>query len=229
MFIKEDYSYISYLENKLIEKGYGKLSVHSIHFDRYFTEEQQEKNRQLAQSVTTEEWNKHCDVFGEHLNKQLMEIAEMFNSKYNLHQFDTENSTIEHYRTDWDLHFYSNKGWNGKDYMDFFSLTFNDERTPKENISLLEEIREILKALSYENVMCRIQYDAIIDDKRVEKEAKEICESLLGKFIVYNGMIGKIKVIHELEDKKEYGFFKKKAKSNYYPIHYANILMMKGV
>lgn len=228
MFIKEDYSYISQMENKLIENGYGKLSVHSIHFDRYFTEEQQERNKQIAHDSTTEEWHKYCDEIGEYLSKQLLEIAKVFDSKYDIHQFREEKNTIEHYKSNWDLYFYSNKGWNGKEYMNFFTLTFNDDRTPEENMNLLEEIKGIIETLNYENIMCRIQYDAVIDNKRVENEAKAICENLLGKFTTYNGMIGKIKVIHELEDKKEYGFFKKNARTNYYPIHYATILMEKG-
>lgn len=32
MYIKEDYSYITKNERLLIERGYGKLTVHSIHF-----------------------------------------------------------------------------------------------------------------------------------------------------------------------------------------------------
>ena len=55
MYIKEDYSYITKNERLLIERGYGKLTVHSIHFDRYFTEEEQENNFQISEASTAEE------------------------------------------------------------------------------------------------------------------------------------------------------------------------------
>ena len=44
MYIEHDYHYINTNENLLIEKGYGKISIHSIHFDRHYSEEQKEKN-----------------------------------------------------------------------------------------------------------------------------------------------------------------------------------------
>lgn len=53
MYIEHDYHYINANENLLIEKGYGKISIHSIHFDRHYSEEQKEKNRQIAESMTT--------------------------------------------------------------------------------------------------------------------------------------------------------------------------------
>jgi len=36
MYIKHDYSYIKTNENKLIDYGYGKMTVHFIHFDRHY-------------------------------------------------------------------------------------------------------------------------------------------------------------------------------------------------
>lgn len=61
MYIKEDYSYITKNERLLIERGYGKLTVHSIHFDRYFTEKEKENNFQISKVSTAEEWSNYCD------------------------------------------------------------------------------------------------------------------------------------------------------------------------
>lgn len=58
------------------------------------------------------------------------------------------------------------------------------------------------------------------------KETKIICDSLIGKSIIYWGMIGKIKVVSERNGNKEYGFFKKYARSKYYHISYVDILAM---
>lgn len=226
MYINHDYSYISKNEHKLINYGYGKMTVHSIHFDRHYSEEQKEKNRQLAESITREEWNKHCDKIAKSFDQLMKDILSVFVSKYNIHQVSEETSTMEHYRSDWDMYFYSNRGWNGKNYMDYFSLSFNEKRNPEQNMKLLEEIIAILKILEYENIGCRIQYDAAIETKKVEEMGKNICEMLIGKFIKYHNMIGKIKVVYESNESKEYGFFKKNARNKYYPVSYMEILAM---
>ena len=226
MFISQDFSYIKASEMKLIDSGYGKMSVHSVHFDRHFTEEKKENNRKTFQTMTTEEWNKHCLEISKSFDKPLREILSVLVGRYNIHQVSTETSTMKHYRSDWDLFFYSNKGWNGNEHMDCFRLSFNDKRSVEQNMKLLEEIISIVKTLDYENIGCRIQYDAWIDKKKVEETAKDICENLLGEFINYNGMVGKIKVVGEYNGNKEYGFFKKNARNKYYRISYGDILSM---
>ena len=82
MYISKDFSYISTNETMLMDKGYGKMSVYSIHFDRHYSEEQKEKNRETAESMTREEWSKHCDEIAEGFAKPLNEILEKFLSKY---------------------------------------------------------------------------------------------------------------------------------------------------
>lgn len=171
-----------------------------------------------------EEWNEYYDEFSKSLDKSMTEILKCFINKYNIHQVSEETSTMEHYRSNWDLYFYSNRGWNGKDYMDYFSLSFNDRRTLEQNMYLLEEIISLVDAMEYENIGCRIQYDAAIDEKSVKEAAYNIIEKLVGKFISYRGMIGKIKVIKEENGIKEYGFFKKGARNRYYSISDTEIL-----
>lgn len=226
MYISHDYSYIKVNENKLIDAGYGKMTVHSLHFDRHYSEEQKEKNRQLAETMTKEEWNKHCDKIAESFDKPLKAILKAFTDRYNIHQVSEETSTLKHFKSDWDLYFWSNLGWNGKEYMDCFSLTFNDKRNAERNMKLLEEIVDLLKSLDYENIGCRIQYDAAIDENKVAEKCNDICENLLGKFIEYNGMIGKIKVVRKENDIKEYGFFKYNAKKCGYAISNVDIVAM---
>ena len=222
MYISKDFSYINANETMLMNNGYGKLSVHSIHFDRHYSEEQMEKNREIAESMTREEWNKHCDEIAEGFAKPLNEILEKFLSKYSIYQA-SENVS---YDSDWDLFFWSDRGWNKKDFMTHFSLTFNDNRSPEQNMELLEEIISLVETMEYENIGCRIQYDAVIDENKVTEEAKTICESLVGKFIDYCGMTGKIKVVREENGIKEYGFFKKNARNKYYSISNTEILAM---
>ena len=226
MYISKDYSYINANETMLMDNGYGKLSVHSIHFDRHYSEEQKEKNRETAESMTREEWSKHCDEIAEGFAKPMEEIVKQFASKYDIYQACEYTSKKISFDSDWDLFFWSDRGWNGKDFMTHFKLNFNKERSPEQNMELLEEIISLVETMEYENIGCRIQYDAVIDNERVETEAKTICERLVGKFIDYHGMIGKIKVVREENGIKEYGFFKKNARNKYYSISNTEILAM---
>ena len=226
MYISKDFSYINANETMLMDNGYGKLSVHSIHFDRHYSEEQKEKNRKTAESMTIEEWSKHCDEIAEGFAKPMEEIVKQFASKYDIYQACEYTGKKISFDSDWDLFFWSDRGWNGKDFMTHFKLNFNKERSPEQNMTLLDEIISLVETMEYENIGCRIQYDAVIDNERVETEAKTICERLVGKFIDYHGMIGKIKVVREENGIKEYGFFKKNARNKYYSISNVDILAM---
>ena len=110
--------------------------------------------------------------------------------------------------------------------MDYFRLSFNHKRSVKENMKLLKEIISIVNLMEYKNVYCRVQYDADIDNDKVEKEAKAICERVLGKFINLYGITGKIKLINEENGSIKYGFFKKNAKTKYYDIPNIDLLAM---
>ena len=226
MYISKDFSYINANETMLMDNGYGKLSVHSIHFDRHYSEEKKEKNRETAESMTREEWSKHCDEIAEGFAKPMEEIVKQFASKYDIYQACEYTGKKISFDSDWDLFFWSDRGWNGKDFMTHFKLNFNKERSPEQNMTLLDEIISLVETMEYENIGCRIQYDAVIDNERVETEAKTICERLVGKFIDYHGMTGKIKVAREENGIKDYGFFKKNARNKYYSISNTEILAM---
>ena len=224
MLVKKDYSYISSNEHKLIDNGYAELSVHSIHFDRCFTEEQMEENRRKAERMTREEWDTYCDNVSKSLAETMEQIVKVFADKYDIHQVSPKTSTMTHYREDWDLYFYSNKGWNGKDHMNYFQLSFNDNRRANENLRLLDEVLSIVEYMPFNNVYCRVQYNAIVDEVKVEEKAASICESLAGQFINYLGLVGRIKPIWERDGVKLYGFFKKGARSKYYNICKADLV-----
>jgi hypothetical protein len=227
MKISHDKKYINGTEQILINNGYGEIGIHSIHFDRHFTEEQKQENSRLSNIYTREQWSKHCEDFSKSLEKPMMEILEQFISKYNIHQVSEETSTTEHYRSDWDLYFESSKGWNEEKYMDSFKLNFNSKRNAKQHMNLLAEIIDIVEKMDYENIYCRIQYDALINKNEIKEKALKICEKLVDKFINYQGMEGKIKVVGSYDGIKEYGFFKKNSRKRYYTISNEYLLVTK--
>ena len=226
MELIHDYNHISDTQRKLESAGYGEKTVYSLTFDRHFSEEEMAANKGKADSMTDAEWSAMCDDFSMRLNDSLREIVTALDSRYNIHQTKPENSTTEHYRTDWDLFFWGNKGWNGKDYMDCFSLTFNERRTPAQNMALLAEIIAVLENMEYKNIACRIQYDIALHHEDISEAAYKVFDGLIGKPFEYMGMIGKIKLVSECNGVRKYGFFKKGAKKRYYHITDTEILTM---
>lgn len=238
MNISRDYSYIKGFEIKLINAGYGKMTVHSLHFNQYVSDKQKEINRKFFEGMTeternnyykSEEFEEVQEVFYNSRNtyeKSLRDVLGIFIGKFDIHQVSAETSTNAHYSSDWDLFFWSNRGWNGKEYMNCFSLTFNDNRTAEQNMELLDKIVAILESTENEKVSCRIQYDAVIDEKTVAEAARKIFEGIAGKFISWSGYEGKIKVVNAEGSETEYGFFKKYSKKRYYKITNADLVAM---
>ncbi|MBR2402594.1 MAG: hypothetical protein IKB01_07495 [Lachnospiraceae bacterium] len=224
MYLEKIFSHIKADEMMLVNKGYGKLTVHSLAFDRHYSKEQKLNNRKLAETLSKEEWAKHCDKAEEALKKPMQSILQKFICRYDIHQVSKETSTIAHYKSDWDLFFWSDKGVNKKDFMTFFTLTFNKRRSPEDNMQLLEEIIPFIEAMDYENTKCRIQYDVVLDEEKIAQQAKNYFEKSCGKYVDYFGMVGKIKVISEENGIQQYGFFKKNAKKTYY--HISNLEMV---
>ena len=217
MYIKHDYSYLGEGKN-LIDKGYAELDIHSLIFDRYYTEEEKQSNSKEFETMTTDQWNKRCEETSQYIYSQLLPIKEIFNSKYDVHQITEERSTMEHHKSNWDLFYYSNQGWNNKDYFDYITLSFNTKRASQDNISLFNEILSLLEKLEVKNVYCRVQYSVRKNEEKIKNKAIEICNKLLEKTIEYQGMNGKIKVIGGRNNEKIYGFFKARARKTYYKI-----------
>ena len=214
MNISHDYSYTNM---NLINAGFAALSFHSLRFDRYFTDEEKEQNRAAAESLgdTSPEWSERCKETQKEINRQLQKVIALF-SGYDLHQLTEETSTHAHYNSDWDLYFYSNKGWNGSDAFDYMTLSANDKRTAAANMELLNKILAMLENADIEapNICCVVQYDDIPDKAGIEAAALGIIEKMAGKMFFYNGIEGKIKKYRDGSGVDSYAFFKKGARTN---------------
>lgn len=228
MIVKNDLGYISATEFELMDRGYGEKSVYSIHFGRHFSEEEKAENAARYSAMTHEEWGKSCDKLAQSFEKPMTEILNEFISKYDIHQVSPETSTTEHFRSDWDLYYNSHHclGYDKQRYFDGFTLTFNKRRSVEQNMRLLEDIISMVENLNHKNIACRVQYDAVIDEKKVAADVEKAVDNLIGKLIEYCGMTGKIKVVGETSEGKKYGFFRKNARKRYYPVSGIEILAM---
>lgn len=206
MIIKHDYSYLDlFSEKELIEKGFAELDIHSLNFSKHFTEEIRANNRKLADTLSKEEWEKHCGESHKKTEEHLIEIVKILGEKYIMYGYNEDN-----YRSDWDL-FLSMR-------TSMMQIPFNKNRTIEQNMKLLNEILELVEQIDDNHIECRVQYTARRDEEKIEDTANSICEELLEKPIEYKGMEGKIKVVDEHKGIKTYGFFKKRARKKYYQI-----------
>ena len=223
MLIKKDMSYINESDKFLVENGLEELDIHSLNFDRYYMEEEKENNMRLSHELTTEQWNNRCEEISKNLHLKMLPIVELLNTKYDIYQFAED----VYYKSDWDLYFYSNKGWNNRNYFDYMKISFNGKRSVQANLKLHEEILEILGSLEVKNVSCRVQYTVRKNELEIKSKAIAICKNILNKTISYNGMEGKIKTVHGYEGLEGYGFFKKRARGKYYTINPIALLQVQ--
>lgn len=208
MLITHDYSYTN---KTLIENGYASTGIHSLNFDRYFTDEEMEENRQAAQRLNSQEWTEYWDKHGQKTCEQMKGIMEVLSVKYSIYQYNPQVKYGEH-----DLFFWSNKGWNGKDWYDCVQLSFNNELSEDRNNEILNELLDLLSNMEFNNITCRVQYKTLRDDEKLYADAAKQYDEFKGKFVNYGSRIGKVKEVGEFNGRKEYGFFKKGARKVFY-------------
>ena len=209
MIIHEDFSYINSFTKLLIKNGFGNYTVYSYNFSRYFSEKQKEDNIKEAHRLgtNTEEWKKRCDDSHYAFYEIASKMMEALGKQYTIYQYNFND-----YKN-YDLFFYSNRGWNKKDWFDFCELNLPEDYD--KNIKLNKELKKWLIEWDSDtnNVIdCRIQYQAFIDKKKITDIVKKYINSILNKMITYEFMEGKVKWV---ECNNEYGFFKKGARKYY--------------
>ena len=104
------------------------------------------------------------------------------------------------------------------------TLSFNDERSVKQNLELKDEVIGVLKDMNFDNVYCRVQYSLNWNDEKLRSKAEEIYEANKNKFVKYRDQIGKIKQIDG--GAYRYGFFKKGAYKNYYLLSNIDVILI---
>lgn len=212
MLITHDYSYTN---KNLIENGYAVHGIHSLNFDKYFTEKEKDQNRQYAEQYgnMSREWVDSCDRIGQEICKQMESMMEVLDKKYAIYQY---NSQVEYGKHN--LHFCSNRGWNGKEWYDHIQLCFNDRLDKDRNDKILNELLKLIAGMELKSVVCRVQYKTVTDDEKLYRDATKRYKDLEGKFVNLRGCVGKVKVVGENNGKKQYGFFKKGARKYYNPL-----------
>jgi len=220
MIIHKTYDYLSNTDRILISQDLAEVSVHSIRFDRYYTESEKQVNLQAAEMMSKEEYSAHCKGVSELYKGKMETILKEFVGKYNIHQVSEETSTMVHYHSDWDLFYGTNEAG------DFFTLTFNKKRTPAANLKLLDELLDIVSNLHVKNVQCIVQYTSIDHVEEINQRAKEIYLTLENKWVSYRGDTGRIRIVDSKDGCDLYGFSKKGAHKNYITVPPSALVVM---
>jgi hypothetical protein len=218
----------------LIEMGFAHSTIHSLHFDRFFNEEEKQANAEEHERLTPEEWSARCNRFWEAFAAQNALLLHAANDYFiretgkalcQFDQLDPKNRDTrrqhEHY------HFWL---WYNEDPR-FFSLTVLDsDWHDKENIT---DPTIILKALDWfsvygpDNLSCRIQYTTVKHEAEIETAAWDVYQNeLKGKFVKWGFDTGKVG--YDKESKCFY-FMKKYAKRKGFYINNEALLNMKPI
>jgi len=213
------------VDRKLVNHGYGKIVVHSLKIGVYYTKEQLDENVRTRDILSPEDWLKGGEDYRIDFHKKVLALLNRIHEKHYLYQFEQGSDTNggrDRYRSgDYDLFFYSNKGWNGKDYFDYVSLTVNDKKTDEENALILADVIQVLESADISCASCCIQYHAVLDRELINCEVRALYDKVGEKLLTqYHGVTGKLKMMdseHE-EGRVFYGFFKKGSRKRYYPV-----------
>lgn len=224
MKFNEDYHYITEIANKMIEKGYADLDLHSIRINAFISEEQMANNRKAVDTLSREKWSLRCDEFDKVQNKKVEKILDILSQYFVMYGY--KDKTIQ-YRNRKNLDYQDGYEWDlfcnfgeGRDAR----LSFNNHgKTLEQRYSDLAKIKEILKDYEDESITLDIQYTQSFHNDELKENAQKVYTNLKDKFINIGSMTGKIKPVPKYNDdyfgtECQYGFFKKGSKNKYYKI-----------
>lgn len=225
--IREDKSYLSSSDLLAIEKGYAALDIHSLRIDREdFTEEEKAENRKNYDTMTKEEWSKHCSITPHKTALEIKGLIEVLDKNYAIYQYNKDDKMD--YRSNWDLFFWCNGGddEDGRD-LSYITLTANSSRTLQERLKGVNDVIETIKEIGYNGLDIAIQYTVKYDNIKITEVAANYFERVKNTFIKCSGYDGKIKDgTIDYEGNKCYRFFKKGARTHYHNLSCKDMLML---
>lgn len=224
--IREDKNYLYTTDTIAIEEGYAALDVHSIRISREsLTEEEMAENRRICDTVSEEEWNKHCSITPHKTALKIKPLIEELNKRFIIYQYKDDKMD---YRSNWDLFFWCNGGddEDGRD-LSYITLSANTTRELEERLKGINDVIETIKEIGYDGLDIAIQYNAKYNSVKVKEAAENYFERIKNTFINYSFYTGKIKEGGmDYEGNKCYRFFKKGARSKYYSLSSKDMFML---
>lgn len=211
-----DHSYISQTGQEFISHGYACESIYSLRFSFIYTEAQQGENRAYADKIglQSDAWSAHITASTGQRSKHMECIAAVMAQNFKICQYGSEDDVP--YGSDWDLFFWCNDFSStmrgllaGRDY-GYFTLSFNSRHSPDRRQEILDRAMRVLELFADdENLHVAVQYEAVMDDAKIEHDAKLAIPRIAGQKCVYSSMVGRV------ETNGEALFFRKKRSRKY--------------
>lgn len=216
MQIIHDHSYISQAGREFISHGYAREGIYSLRFSFVFTEAQKAENRAYADKVGLESdaWDAYITASARKRSQYMERVAAVMAQNFKIFQYGSEDGVP--YGSDWDLFFWCNDFNStmrgllaGRDY-GYFTLSFNKKHSPERRQEILDRAMHVLELFADdENLHVAVQYEAVMDDAKIEQDAKLAIPRIAGRNCEYSSMVGRV------ETNGEALFFRKKRSRKY--------------
>ena len=180
MLIKETFMYLSDADKKAIEQGIARLVVRSFTLDC------------STMGARTDAAEQNKAVLSE-LEKSGLALGQY-------HEYKRGD--------DYSLWFWCNTE-NGEMRLDYVRLERNNKHGIEENEEIAEKAMRVFEQMQTKDNVVTLQYEAVYDEQRLEEAATRFAEESIGKFVCYNGEVGRIVKI-DPEEYNGYGYFFKR-------------------
>ena len=211
MQIIHDHSYVSQGDREFIARGYAHESFYSLRFSYAYTEAQKAENRAYADEVGlgSDAWNARIASSARQRSSHMERVAAVLARNFKIYQYEGKEEVS--YNSDWDLFFWCNdfsqtmRGLlSGRDYS-YFTLNFNTRHGHERRQKVYNRVIRILELFADDvNLEVAVQYDAIMDEDRIRRDAELAAPAIAGRSCTYSEMEGRV------ETNGEYLFFRKK-------------------
>ena len=214
MQIIHDHSYISPTGREFISRGYASESVYALRFSFIYTETQQAENHAFSKLVglDSDAWSTYTSDSAKRRSQHMERIADVMARNFKVYQYGGEDDVP--YGSDWELFFWCNdfslwRFLSGRDY-GYFTLSFNSRHSPERRQKILDRAMCLLERFADdENLHVAVQYEAVMDDVKIKRDAQMTIPRIAGKSCVYKSMEGRV------ETNGETLFFQKKRSRKY--------------
>ena len=228
MNIIHDRSYIDASSLDFVQRGYAIEDLHSLRIRFEYTEEEKNANKAFADSHTNDEWNARCVDMAQIRSNAMRPVMEALGRKFVCYQFEPDCG-VDYSSDKWDLFFWCNDFYqttggkfSGRDYS-YFTLTFNERMTADQRLDVCNRVLAFLvdRYEDYTHLSVAVQYKVMMDDKKIEEDAKAALPSLVGQKCTYGHMDGKI-----VETERGIFFVKKYARNKGYKLSDSDVLRL---
>ena len=224
--IKEDKSYLSSDDLLAIEKGFAVLDIHAIRINAEKSiKEEKVENLRIHNTMTEEEWNKHCDLIQESISSKIKYLVGELSEKFRIYRHKDDKMD---YKSNWDLFFRCNSGDDEeRDCTYLVTLTTNSERTLEERLEGINQVLEAIKEIGFNELEISVEYAAKYDYIKIKDIVDNYFEKVKNTFIQYSGHEGKIKEgLMDHHGNKCYRFYKNGTRSKYHSLSSEDMLML---